>query len=198
MVNNPIVNNPNDTKVVSFHNSTSFGFTPEMGCMYDGRAINGNNGAPGIEAGQTIMLPYHIGHRLATNLAKRIFNTSQAASVDPTGIPTGVAIWNPEKLDELKNTFLKDLYSEEKPAMESETDKLMAKVEEYRKMTIDLEKRLAPKIESSVKTEVETSTEKAESTLIFNDKQEVLSELEKRGIKHDKRQSKSSLEKLLV
>lgn len=197
MLNEPKVSNPKDFTVVSFYNSTDFNFTPEMGCMYDGRAINGEKslkgetGVAGIAAGETMILPYHIGHQLAKNLAKRVLNTSPAATVDATGIPTGVAVWSEEKLEELKNSYLKEQYTESKPVAQSQTDVLMAKIEEYRKMT----EALVAKIEN--KEEVGT-TENAVSTDAFQDKQEVLAELEKRGIKHDKRKSKSELEKLLA
>lgn len=186
---NPVVVNPNDFKVVSFHNSTEFGFTPELGCMFDGRAINGKNGSPGIDAGETIVLPYHIGHRIATNLAKRVLNTSQAATLDAVGVPTGVPIWSPVKLEELKNTFLTELYSEAKPIAQTETDKLMAKVEEYKKMTEALVAKLEPKTNTGSTESVSTS---------FQDKQEVIAELTKRGIKFDARQNKANLEKLLA
>ena len=43
--NNNVVSNPNDFKVVEFINSTDFNFTPEMGCMYDGRPIFGISGS---------------------------------------------------------------------------------------------------------------------------------------------------------
>src|SRR5262245_7506225 len=98
---NEQVSNPNDFKVVSFHNTTEFGFTPEMGCMFDGRTINGPSGAPGIQAGEKMTLPYHIGQRLAINLAKRVLNTSVAATVDKAGIPTGEPIWSESRLQEL-------------------------------------------------------------------------------------------------
>ena len=122
---NATVSNPNDFKVVSFHNSELFGFTSEMGCMYDGRPINGKSGI-GIAAGETVILPYHVGHLLARNLAKRVLNTSEAATVDPKGIPTGVPIWSQQKLEELSNSFLKELYAEEKPLAQSQTELLMA------------------------------------------------------------------------
>lgn len=200
---NPIVNNPNDFKVVSFHNSTSFGFTPAMGCMYDGRAINSPTGAPGIQAGETITLPYHIGQRLAVNLAKRVLNTSPAATVDKAGIPTGEPIWSEARLNELARSYVTDLYSEEKPIAMSETDKLMAKVEEYKKMVDTL---LAKNQEGVATTQPVVEPEKIEGNVqpptiepkAFQDKQEVIAELEKRQIVHDKRRTKSELEKLLV
>ena len=201
---NAVQSNPNDFKVVSFHNSGSFNFTPDMGCMYDGRAINGKSGNPGIEAGETMILPYHVGHLLAQNLAKRVLNTSPAATVDPAGIPTGVPVWSPEKLKDLSDSFIKELYSEEKAAQQSETDKLMAKVEEYRKL---VEEKLGlnpdePKVEEVVKGEPkvigELDATETKEIKTFQDKQEVIEELEKRGIKFDRRANKVSLEKLLA
>lgn len=187
------VQNPNDFKVVSFHNSTEFGFTPDMGCMYDGRAINGKNGSPGIDAGETVVLPYHIGHQLALNLAK-VSLTRTAPSVDPAGIPTGVPLWDTVKLNNLKNSYLKELYSEQKAVAMSETDKLMAKVEEYKKMVDSV---LVKSENSTVPVSTPTVTSTATAG-IYQDKQDVIAELEKRGIKHDKRKNKVELEKLLV
>ena len=200
MINSQI-SNPNDFKVVSFHNNTAFGFTPDMGCMYDGRPINGKSGTPGIDAGETMILPYHVGHLLAQNLAKRVLNTSPAATVDAAGIPTGVPIWSPESLKTTADSFVKELYSEEKAAQESETDKLMAKVEEYRKLVeeklgIQTETEI-PKVEEVAK--VETTEEVVQPEVkVFQDKQEVIAELEKRAIKFDRRASKASLETLLA
>lgn len=191
MMNEPKVLNPNDYKVVSFHNSTEFGFLPEMGCMYDGRAVNGIKGSPGIDAGETVILPYHIGHRLAVNLAK-IAMLRMAPNVDAAGIPTGVPLWDEPKLQAMKNSYLKELYNEEKPVVASETDKLMAKVEEYKRM-VDT---LLTKNESKVETISGENVSITKNT--FTDKQEVIAELEKRGIKHDKRKNKDELIKLLA
>lgn len=205
---NAEVSNSNDVRVVAFHNSTEFDFTPEMGCMYDGRPINGRSGAPGIQGGETVTLPYHVGNRLAINLAKRVFNTSPAATADPAGIPTGVPIWSESKLQELADTYLADLYVEAKPIAQSQTDILMAKVEEYKKMVDTLvantnQGKSAESVVSevavpAVSTVVPPESTTAEPSKSYVDKQEVLAELEKRGIKHDKRSNKATLEKLLV
>lgn len=199
---NPVVSNPNDYKVVTFHNSTEFGFTPDMGCMYDGRAINGNGG-PGIQIGESKMLPYHIGHRLAINLAKRVLNTSPAATVDAQGIPTGVPVWDPERLTTLAQTFITEEYSEEKPATQSETDKLMAKVAELEKFmheklasTSSVPAMAVPVVPSEIignTAPIVTVTPK-----VFLDKGEVIAELTTRGIKFDARKNKADLEKLLA
>lgn len=190
---NPPVSNPNDFKVVEFRNSTDFLFTPEMGCMYDGRPIFGISGSLGIQSGETMTLPYHIGHRLATNLAKAVM-VRQAPRTDPQGIPTGVPLWNADTIDKLKNTFIKDLYSEQKPIAQSETDKLMAKVEEYR---LQVEKLLSKEPGSSTEVKVENANPQ-NAPLEFKDKQEVIAELTKRGVKFDPRQKKADLLKLLV
>jgi len=199
---NAKVSNPKDYSVVSFHNATEFGFTPEMGCMYDGRPINGAKGSPGIDAGESIILPYHIGNQLAVNLAKRVLNTSPAATVDAQGIPTGVPIWSKERLEEEKKKFLTELYSEAKPTGMSDTDRLMAKVEEYKKL---VEEKLGglPQGVVTQKDVIATVEDKIkpQDTLghkVFLDKQEVIAELEKRGIKHDKRSNKATLEQLLA
>lgn len=181
MDNNP--SNPNDLKVVNFTNSTDFTFTPAMGCMYDGRPILGMTGAPGINAGESMTLPYHVGQRLATNLAK-IVMVRQAPAIDAAGIPTGVPLWNADGLEQLKNSYITELYTETKPIAMSETDKLMEKVEEYRKMVENL---------------MATTTQTPEtSNGLYQDKADVIAELTKRDIKFDARKSKAELEKLIV
>jgi len=220
-LNNPIVSNPNDLKVVTFHNSTEFGFTAEMGCMFDGRAINGVSGN-GIEAGESKLLPYHVGHRLAVNLAKRVYNTSPAATVDAAGIPTGVPVWNATKLQELANTYITEEYSEDKPIAMSETDRLMAKVaelERFMKESLASQSKdvpTAPVVESvatptesivapngNVAPEDTNVAAEAKPEVVTNpkeylDKKEVIDELTKRGVKFNTRSTKADLEKLLV
>lgn len=213
-VNNPVVSNPNDFKVVRFTNKTDFGFTPEMGCMYDGRPIFGITGAPGVNAGESLTVPYHIGQQLAINLAK-VALTKTAPSVDPAGIPTGVPLWDTVKLKSLKESYLADLYTEAKPAAVSQTDLLMAKVEEYKKMVDTLVAGgipapvapVAPQTVPPVVTEpiapviapiAPVVPPVVSGPKVYQDKQEVIAELDKRGIKHDKRKSKADLEKLLA
>lgn len=188
------VSNPNDYKVVAFHNSTDFRFTPDMGCMFDGRPINGITGEPGIDAGETMTVPYHIGHQLALNLAK-IAITKSSPLIDAAGIPTGVPLWDDQRLLSLKNSYLKELYVEEKAKTLSETDKLMAKVEEYKKMVEDL---VVSKKEDAPAEAVVPVVQASTGPMTFADKSDVLSELTKRGIKFDARKSKAELEKLIV
>ena len=183
--------NPNDYKVVSFHNNTEFGFTPDLGCMYNGVPINGKNGSPGIDAGETIVLPYHIAHQLALNLAK-VMMTRQAPSVDPAGIPTGVPLWDSVKLDNTKASFLTELYTEERAVPKTETEMLLAKMEEFKKMFSE------EKIAEMVAKAQPTVSEPEKTVAGYKDKAEVIAELTKRGIAHNIRSKKEELEKLLA
>lgn len=197
-MDNPIVNNPNDHKVVSFTNKTDFTFTPDMGCMYDGRPISGITGAPGINGGESMTLPYHIGHRLATNLAK-IVKLRRAPLMDEANNPVGKPLWSDEDLEALKSSFLTELYSEARPIAVSETDRLFAQVEEYKKMVEQLLPKPieAPEAVVEAASPVVQEAPKVESPMVFADKQDVITELEKRGVKVDRRMTKEKLEALL-
>lgn len=206
---NATVPNPKLLQVVTFHNKEAFGFTPDMGCMYDGFPINGNQGGPGINAGESMLLMRPVAEQLALNLAK-VAMTRQAPAVDPAGIPTGVPLWDSEKLERIKNSYLTDMYSETRPVAMTETERLLAKVEELNKFVRD---NIQPKAEvpatpEAVVPEVVTPEAVAPEAVPapvppiaeakYQDKQEVILELEKRGIKHDKRSNKETLEKLLA
>jgi len=185
---NPTQSNPNDLKIVTFHNKTDFGFTPEMGCMFNGQPINGITGAPGVNAGESLTVPYHVGKQLAINLAKRaILNT--APRVDAAGVPQGVPLWDESRLKSLADSYITEMYSEQAPQNLSEADKMMAKIEELKKFVTD-----------NVPVKEESVTKEATVTTIgsFQDKAEVIAELVKRGIKFDARSNKDTLEKLIV
>lgn len=188
---NQAISNPNDYKVVSFHNFTDFDFLPDMGCMYDGRVINGPLGGPGVKAGETMTLPYHIGHRLATNLAKMslIRNSSGLPQKDAEGNPMIKSLWDDKGLENLKNSFITDLYSDDKPAQPSQTDILFEKVEALNKMVESL---------TGKKVEAPETPETSAMTTVYQDKAEVIAELDKRKVTYDKRKSKAELEKLLA
>lgn len=166
--------NPNDYRVVEFFNSTDFDFTPALGAMYDSRPFL-------VKSGEKKQYPYHVGHLLARNLAKAVIMRG-APLKDPVNNPVGVSLYGEEALETLKNSFLTVLFEEEKPVTESETDKLMAKVAE-------LERRFNEKSSGTVTPETAGA---------FKDKAEVIAELEKRGIAHDKRKNKAELETLLA
>lgn len=182
-------NNPNDYKVVTLHNKTDFDFTPEIGAMYDGRPIFGISGEPCIKAGESIVLPYHVGNLLATNLAKAVM-VRKAPTTDQAGIPTGVPLWDENSFQNTKAMFLTELYTEAKATPMTETDRLMAKVAELQNF---VEKNIGP-----VETVKEETTEIETTPATYSDKADVIAELTKRGIKFDARKSKSELEKLIV
>lgn len=179
--------NPNEYKVVSFHNSTDFRFTPEMGCMYNGRAVNGADNEPGIAAGETRLMRYDMGQQLALNLAKAVMLRS-APKTDVANAPQGVSLWSEDGLQKLKASFVSEVYSEERPKAMSEADMLFQKMEELNKLKDKLEQRLA---ETEPKEVTSGNSD-------YQDKAEVIAELEKRGIQHDKRKNKAELEKLLA
>jgi hypothetical protein len=188
--------NKNDHRVVTFTNKTDFAFTPELGCMYDSNPIFGKSGTS-VEAGESVVLPYHIGNLLAKNLAKQAM--MKVAPEDAKGIPTGEPIWSEDSLEAKRSSYIEDMYEEEKPTTMSETDKLMEKVEEYKgmvdKLLTDQEKNESGKDDSPEKT---TEEKDENEPVVYQDKADVLAELDKRGITHDKRKGKVELEKLLV
>lgn len=199
---NPQVSNPNDFKVVVFKNATDFDFTPEMGCMFNSNPIFGISGNNGIKAGESITLPYHVGHLLANNLAKAAMtrSSSLAPQLDPQGQPIIAAIWDSVRLETMKNSYLTELYTENRPIAMSETDRLMAKVEELRK-TVDTllpNAKVEPEVVDSAPNSELTAPPVQPGANVYQDKAEVIAELEKRGVQHDKRKSKADLEKLLI
>lgn len=197
---NQPVSNPNDFKVVDFTNKAPFDFTPEMGCMFDSRPIFGISGAKGIKAGESIKLPYHIGHRLAINLAKAMM-TRQAPTKDVEGVPTGVPLWSDTRLNELKNSFIAELYTEEGPIAETEVDRLMKKVEQLNKLFTESlagKPSIAPPPQDNDPVALGAEQFPAADEKVYQDKAEVIAELDKKKIQYDPRQSKAELEKLLA
>ncbi len=195
------VSNQNDYRVVTFTNKTDFAFTPELGCMYDSRPIFGKSGAS-VEPGESVVLPYHVGNLLAENLAKAALNKN--AAVDVAGIPTGVPLWDEGSLQKAKDSYLTEMYAEVKPTEMSETDKLMAKVEEYAAM---VEKLLPGAATDNAPEKTPENTppappagnpDPANTPVEYKDKADVIAELQKRQIPFDARKSKADLEKLLV
>lgn len=104
------VYDPNEFKVVSVKNITDFDFTPELGCMFDGRPLF-------VAAGETRNFPFHVGNKLAENLAKQIL-LRRSPSVDVQNDqknPIGTVLWGDGDIDKLKAEIMKELYTEEAP-----------------------------------------------------------------------------------
>lgn len=183
---------PNDYKVVEFHNKTDFDFTPELGAMYDGRPLF-------VGKGERRQYPYHIGHRLAENLAKAVM-VKGAPQADEPNNPTGKVLWSEEHLKQLKSSYLIELYTEETPVAKTETDRLFDRIAELEKaMGINKTQGTPADVEPlhEAPPALPGDEEKAEKVATYRDKQEVITELERRGITHDKRSNKETLEKLL-
>lgn len=184
---------PNDYKVVEFHNSTDFDFTPELGAMYDGRPLF-------VGKGERRQLPYHIGHRLAENLAKAVM--VKGAPADEPSNPTGRVLWSEEALKKLHDSYITELYTEETPIAKTETDRLFERIAALEKMVNENKANsqgvpadVAPIAPEADLPPLPGDDEKKEMT--FKDKQEIIAELERRQIPHDKRSNKETLEKLL-
>lgn len=177
---------PNDYKVVEFHNSEDFDFTPELGAMYDGRPLF-------VSKGERRQFPFHIGNRLAENLAKAVMVKGAPPHNPEDRNPTGTALWNDEQLNKLKTSFMTELYSDETPIAQSQTELLMQKVAELEKLV----KKDETKAEEPASTDSAPATQEPEPPKEYRDKQEVIKELEARGISHDKRKGKEELEQLL-
>lgn len=173
-------NNEFDFKVVTFKNISDFKFTPALGAMFNSRPIFGKVEKDSIVVSEELLFPYHIGRRLAINLAKQILLKEIPAPTYGDGDPArSPAVFGDEDINNLVTKILIGEYQESSPVEESETDKLMKKFDELNKTVEGLKG-------SKVSSEG------------FQDKQQVIAELEKREIVHDKRQSKATLEKLLA
>lgn len=193
---------PNDFKVVEFFNSTDFDFTPKLGAMFDGRPLS-------VPSGVRKQFPYHIGHRLAVNLAKAVLIKGEPLHDSSSNNPVGTPLWGDEKVRALENSFLTDLYQDEKPVAMNETDRLMQRVAELEKLyqkreaekPLDTPKEIVKSIQELVAPEtviIDNQNKSIEINKVYQDKQEIITELERRDIKFDRRQSKDNLVKLLV
>jgi len=169
-----------DFKVVKFKNIADFDFTPALGAMFNSRAIFGKVEKDRIVKGEELLFPYHIGRRLAINLAKQILIQKIPKVEYGKGDPSvSQASFTQQGVEDLAKTILISEYQEEAPIQESETDILMKKFEELNK-------------------EIKILKEEKVSSEGYKDKAEVIAELEKREIVHDKRKTKVELEKLLA
>lgn len=172
----------NDFKVVTLKNVADFNFTPALGAMYDSRPIFGKQGAF-IAPGEELLVPYHVGYRLAVNLAKAIFiAAAPAPEYEKESDKTNKIVFNDEMLAAKVREILIGEYQEDKPIAESETDRLLRRFEELNKTVEGLKGQKQSEV----------------SSVGYKDKKEVITELEKRGIKFNARQSKADLEKLLA
>lgn len=169
MLETATVPNNESYVIVRVTNKTDFDFTPAMGARYAGQPMP-------IPAGKSLLAPKPVANYLARNLARQTFirNAPIRDEKQTDGKGTDRALWTPEDIERIKVRFISESYEEERVLPKTEAEIMVAKIAELNKQ------------------EPETKTEG------YQDKQEVIAELEKRQIKHDKRSSKETLEKLLA
>lgn len=163
--------------IVRFTNKTDFDFTPAMGAMYGGQPFT-------VPAGKSMLAQKPVALHLAKHLARQTFIRKAPIrdERETDGKGTDRALWTEDDINRIKMLFISDEYSEEKAAPKSEAEIIAAKVAELNK---------------GFQTETPATPSTSEAPKAYADKQEVIAELEKRGIKHDKRSSKDKLEQLL-
>lgn len=161
--------------IVTIKNIADFDFTPELGAMFAQRPFF-------IKQGDTLQAPEPAGYRLAVNLAKAILNkripTPEYGKGDDR---SSLGVYSDEDVQKLVAQIIVGSTREEKAPVLSESDRIAQKIEELNKLKETLEEKFMKSDGSS-----------------FNDKAEVIAELEKREIKFDKRKTKAELEKLLA
>lgn len=173
-------NTENDFKVVTFKNISTFEFTPALGAMFNSKPIFGKAKQGCIDVGEELFFPYHIGYRLAVNLAKQILLREDKPPVYGEGDPArSSSLFGDDEVNKVVASILIGEYKEEKPVKESETDILMRKFEELNRQVEEMKGQ---------KVSVED----------YKDKAEVIEALEKKNIAFDRRKSKAELEKLLA
>lgn len=169
ILNNIPVSNPNEGKVVEFTNITDSDFTHAFG------------GQPYfIKARSTVMLPYHLAKHLAKHLARKIFISQDKSATrympnDETG-GAGKTLYTAEEEQEMVNTILGNTYDQGRSTPKTEMELLNERVKQLEK---------------------EFSTQIQESTQNFREKQDVMDELTKLGIKYNPRETKAKLTEIL-
>ncbi len=159
------------SRVVTFTNIADFDFTPQLGAMFGGIGHE-------VKTGEVKLFPWDLADHLAGALAKQMFLKKDRSAIkydpnDTTG-GLGAVLWTDDQIAEVKSRILGEPIIGEKKVVMTEAQETAAKVEELNK--------LEPEV----------------SATGYKDKAEVILELQKKGITFDARQSKATLEKLLV
>lgn len=185
-----VKNQPLDELViVTIKNISTFDFTPNLGAMFGGRPYF-------VKVGETLQMPEPAGYRMAVNLAKAILNDKMPIAEGGKGDDRStLGAYSEEDVDKLVAEIIISTTREEKKPVLSETDRINAKIEELNNLKAKLEEKYLNPTET---TEQPTGNPNSTVSSSFTDKAEVIAELEKRGIKFDRRQNKANLEKLLA
>lgn len=170
--------------IVRLTNKTDFDFTPEMGARFGGTPHL-------IRAGESRLFPQPVARHLAKHLARQTFIRKapirNESEIDGKG--SNRPLWGigqnkvtgavqEEEVEARMAAFLSDAYAEEVKAPKSEIDIVNEKI-------------------SALNAGMATQTPAVTTAAGYKDKADVIAELERRGIKHDKRSSKDKLEELL-
>ncbi len=201
--------NPNEARVVKLTNPFDFDYTHAYG------------GVPyQLRAGSTQLFPWAIGDHLATHLARQAIirkaplrdeNAADGRGGESTR--SDRPLWDDTAIDELKKKILSEAYTEEVAPPTSDAEMWKKKFDE-----LNAKIGLNPEvIKATAETPVVSSSDlpiqppadndhvaagasqfPAADGKTYQDKQEVIAALTKKGIKFDARSSKATLEKLLA
>lgn len=184
--------NDKEYRIVRITNIAPFDFTGELGARFGGTNFP-------ILAGESKLFPLYLGEHLAMHLARQII--IQKAPIrdekQTDGKGTDRPLWDEAGIKELTKKIMVEVYQEDKPPIVSEADAIVNRVK-------DLNKTVAGMEEENVKTPAGNvqfagaMDENQSSDVVYQDKGEVIAELDKRGIKYDPRSSKAMLESFLV
>ena len=182
--------NESDYKIVRITNISDFDFTGELGARYGGRDFF-------IPAGGSLLTPLTVGDHLATHLARQIMirkaPTRDANQTDGKG--SDRPLWDDAAISELKAKIMVEVYEEDKKAPQTEADRMAQRV-------ADLNKVLPPESKEEVSGNADASgivpvEDSASSTIVYQDKAQVIEKLKAKGVSFDVRASKTKLEDLL-
>lgn len=200
-------------RIVSVTNPFDFDFTHAWG------------GIPyTLPMGKTLLFPHHLADHLATHLARHslIKKAPMRDETETDGKGKDRPLWSEEAIENIKKQIMKEQYTEERPAVQSESELLAAKIAELNKAFEGLNERVnaqsapapvapvvaapvavvetpvvAPVAEPVIANVHANDAPVLESPQVFKDKAEVIAELTKRGISFDARKTKIELQKLL-
>jgi len=185
--------NPNEYKIVRISNIADFDFTGELGARYGGTDFV-------ILAGKSLLVPLTVGDHLATHLARQILLKKapirDAKETDGKG--SDRPLWDDQVLADLKAKIMTEVYTEDKPAPVTETERMVQKVKDLNRVEEEVEKENeGGNVDASSIVPAGDDEGGADEIIAYKDKGEVINELQKRGITFDARATKSNLEKLL-
>lgn len=197
------MNNKNEFTVVRVSNISNFDFTGPLGARYGGRDFF-------IPAGKSRLFPLPLGDHLATHLARAILLKDAPVRDDNHEDGRGGEskrndrpIFNEDSIKELKKKLMKEEYEEDHVAAKSEMDIIADKVQDLNKFEEENESEESEEKPVGGNTsldlsQIDTSERSSgDNTLTYQDKGEVIAELNKRGISFDARADKDTLQDLL-